>query len=312
MLTAAAAYKDIMNDQIFSVGTFVTNSKVAEWGTGKVLAMGEQDRRRVFFEFGGERLMPGGVLVAVPELVDHPLFSHLDARTDLHGARSFLQMEQAFKDAYGQGFDDPKYLEQERDYKVAAATQMAELCSKQALSDLLGREDYAGVCDRAKRIVSKANLIFPNEKMALNDALKRGASEQRLFATRLFELLYGEGAFAVRFEAFTAALEELGALKWTTATYFPFLAQPERYPFVKPSYVQEAAKAYAFDLGYTPHPNWHSYARVMTFVRYVADALERRGGLIPHDFIDVQGFIWCTLHGPTKAGKATKAKAAKV
>jgi len=298
-----AADEDTVNDSLFSVGDYVMNSKVPEWGTGKVLALGESDRRRVFFEFAGERLMPTGVLVEAAAMDDNPLFSHLDARTDLHGARSFLQMEKAFKDAYAQGFDDPKYLAGEREYKVAASALMAELCSRQALSDLLAKEDYAAVCDRAKRIVSKANLIFPNEKMALNEGFKQGAPAHRLFATRFFDVLYGDGEFGERFEAFTAALEELGALKWTTATYFSFLAHPGLYPFVKPSYVQEAAKAYAFDLGYVPRPNWRSYARIMTFVRYVGDVLKRRGELTPHDLIDVQGFIWCTLHPQGKGGK---------
>lgn len=290
-----------MTEAHLPIGAYVLNSKTAEWGTGKVLALAEQDRRRVFFEFAGERLMSAAVLVDAPEPEAHPLFSRMDARTDLGAARSFMSMEKAFTDLYEQGFEDAKYLASEREYKMAAVLQMASLCSREELSALLEKEDFAGVCERAKRMVSKTNLIFPNEKMALNDGLKRGAAEQRLFATQLFELLYGDGDMGRRFDGFAAALQELDALKWTTATYFLFLAHPDLYPFVKPTYVQTAAKAYAYELGYEARPNWRCYTRVTGFVRYVADVLARRGSMTPRDLLDVQGFIWCTLQTKPKA-----------
>ncbi len=284
-----------MSEAPFPVGSYVTNSKVPDWGTGKVLALGDQGKRQVLFEFGGVRLMPMDVLLAASAPQRHPLFSRVDARTDVRGVRSFLQLEKAFTDAFTQGFEDPAYLSSEREYKVAAAAQMAELCSSGELASLLAQGAHAEVCERAKRLVSKTNLIFPNEKMALSDGLKRGEAEQRRFATAFFDVLYGDGDFGPRFEAFAAVLEELDALKWTTATYFLFLAHPDRHPFVKPSNMQEAAKAYAFDIGYDSRPNWRSYSRMQDFVRYVAGVLERRGGMAPRDCIDVQGFIWCSL-----------------
>lgn len=293
-----------MTEAHFPVGAYVLNSKTADWGAGKVLALAEQDRRRVFFEFAGERLMSAAVLVDAPEPDAHPLFSRMDARTELGASRSFMNLEKTFMDLFSQGFEDEKYISSEREYKVAAVEQMATLCSREELSALLEKEDYAGVCERAKRMVSKTNLIFPNEKMALSDGLKRGAAEQRLFATQLYDLLYGEGDIGRRFDGFAAALQELDALKWTTATYFLFLAHPDLYPFVKPSYVQAAAKAYAYDLGYDARPSWRCYARVTEFVHYVEKALERRGSLSPRDLIDVQGFIWCTLQTKTKVAAA--------
>lgn len=284
-----------MNDTPFPVGSYATNSRAAQWGVGKVLALGEQGKRQMLFEFAGVRLMPTDVLLDAPAPEGHPLFSRIDARTDVRGVRSFLQLEKAFTDAFEQGFKDPAYLSSEREYKMAAVSQMAESCSADELASLLARGAHDEVCERAKRLASRTNLIFPNEKMALSDGLKRGEDGRRRFAAAFFELLHGQGDFGPRFEAFVAVLEELGALKWTTATYFPFLAHPDQHPFVKPSNMQEAAKAYAFDLGYEARPSWRSYSRMQDFVRYVAHMLERRGGLVPRDCIDVQGFIWCSL-----------------
>ncbi len=292
-----------MEQSDFPVGSYVNNAKLPDWGIGKVLAVCEGGKRRVFFEFGGERLMTGLTLSPAPEPERHPLLSRMDARTDLHGACAFAQLEQAFLVNFPKGFDDPGYLANERDHRVAAAQMMAESCSKEVLSDLIAHDGHDEVCERARRILSKSSLVFPNEKLALVDGLKQGVEQRRLFATGLFDVLYGESELGKRFETFVGVLEELGALKWTTATYFLSLSQPEAYPFVKPSYVQDAAKTYAFELGYSSRPSSRCYARVRKFVRYVSEVLRRRGGLAPHDLIDVQGFIWCTLHNPVASGR---------
>lgn len=112
---------------------------------------------------------------------------------------------------------------------------------------------------------------------------------------QLYSVLYGSGDEGERFESFVAALEELEACKWTTATYFLYLSDPNRYPFVKPSNISIAAKSYAFDICYTSRPNWQTYTRIIDFVHHVASLLERRATLKPRDLIDVQSFIWCAL-----------------
>ena len=142
--------------------------------------------------------------------------------------------------------------------------------------------------------MNRTNLIFRNEKMSLSDGLK-DAEDQKLFSTQLYSLLYGSGDEGERFESFVTALEELDACKQTTATYFLYLSEPNRYPFVKPSTINDAAKSYAFDISYTIYPNWVTYTRIIDFVNYVASLLERRATLKPRDLIDVQSFIWCAL-----------------
>ena len=62
-----------------------------------------------------------------------------------------------------------------------------------------------------------------------------------------------------RFERFTHALSHVDALKWTTATYFLFLARPEKFMFVKPTVTQNAAGACGYEISYKSEPNWLTY-----------------------------------------------------
>lgn len=284
-----------MGSDAMDVGSFVINPQVPDWGVGKVIEIKEKGRRQVFFEYVGVKVVEPAFLspTATPE--NHPVLKSIDNVTKLAGFRPFPDLEAFFLDKFKNGFDDTEYLEHERAYKVNASELMQSSCSKTILEELLENGRYAEVCDLAKRTMNRTNLIFRNEKMSLSDGLKE-AGDQEIFATQLYSVLYGPGDEGERFESFVAALEELEACKWTTATYFLYLSDPNRYPFVKPSNISSAAKSYAFDIGYEIRPNWQTYTRIIEFVHHVARLLERRAeNLKPRDLIDVQSFIWCSL-----------------
>lgn len=286
-----------MSQSTLLVGSYVQNLKAPDWGIGKILELGNEGKRRVLFEYSGLKTMQPLNLCAVSTPANHPLLRSISAATDLSGIKSFVDMEKDFENQFSQGgFEDPRYLKEERSYKLDAAEEMRAQCSKENLEALLQAGDFAEICERATRPVVKTNLVFLIEKFSLADALKRGPKKQELFATSFYDLLYGPGGISGRFDAFVAALEELGACKWPIATYPLFLMEPDHYPFVKPRYIKAAAKAYAFDVRYDVRPSWHSYSSIIDFVHYVAGVLQSRGKLKPHDLIDVQGFIWCTLH----------------
>ena len=90
--------------------------------------------------------------------------------------------------------------------------------------------------------------------------------------------------------AFAKVLEELGADKWTTVSYFLFILLPEKYMFVKPTVTQNAAEISAFELNYRPQLNWLTYKSVLEFSEYLQSELVE---LKPRDMIDVQSFMWC-------------------
>jgi hypothetical protein len=143
------------------------------------------------------------------------------------------------------------------------------------------------------RLVQATNLIFPNEKMSFRDGL-RSTEAKAEFAKRLCDLLSGDGVPEIRFANFCRVLEEIGASKWTVATYFLFIFAPQDHMFMKPLVTIRAAEICAFELNYKPQPNWITYSKLLIFAKYLKEELKE---LKPRDMIDVQSFIWCTGEG---------------
>jgi integrase len=191
------------------------------------------------------------------------------------------------------GFQDAKYFEWERGYKQSACEQWNEILNRRVFRALLQNGEYFEIAARAVRIESKTNLLFSFEKMALRDAVKteKGA---RAFAEGLFALLHGAGKIERKFETWCATLAALPrrqtrVLMWTTATVFPFIAQPETHIFLKPNTTRQAALSYGFDFQYVSKPNWETYALLLEF----AETIRRdQSDLRPADMIDLQSFIW--------------------
>ena len=89
-------------------------------------------------------------------------------------------------------------------------------------------------------------------------------------------------------------LDEVGAPKWTVATYFPFLLYPDRHQFIKPKNSQNAARICAFDIKYSPKLSWLTYKQMLRFSDYLKSEL---AALEPRDNIDVQSFMWAIAQG---------------
>lgn len=157
------------------------------------------------------------------------------------------------------------------------------------LNRLIASGEHSEISKRALSVVNATNLIFPNEKMDLKDGLSRvGAAEP--FARALNELLYGVSGFESRFVKFANVLEEVGAAKWTIATYFPFLAFRDQHMFLKPIVTQQAAEACDFEIHYRSDLNWDTYSALLRFCGSLRDVV---ADLSPRDMVDLQSFIWC-------------------
>lgn len=279
----------------FSEGDYVRNGRAPYWGLGKVLEPLGEGKARAFFEYAGELIVQLAALQPVAAPDDHPLLAQVDRMRNFKGFIPFPNLESFFLRQFSDGFVDPKYQIDEREYKEKASAYFHANLSREILQPLLGQGEYSKVCDFAKKAVSRTNLVHKFEVIALGDGLKRSEHHQELFATALYDLLYGETGMPGRFSAFVEALSELDACKWTTATYFLFLLDPTTHIFVKPEIFKTAAKSYGIDFGYTSRPEWNCYQRILEFVGFVAGQLAKRENLKPRDLIDVQSFIWCSL-----------------
>lgn len=274
------------------VGDRVRHPKLHdEWGPGEVLAVSADGKTTIHFALGGQKVLKGVVLeVLTGDEAAHPMLANRKTTAPRkRSMRSVASMKEAFLKLFPGGFEDPKYLAEERNYKVAAGELLAKTLGETELKALLDSDDFTEISKRAIALVSKTNLVFPNEKMDFKDALSNGDA-RRSFGAALYDVLYGEGDYRPRFEAFIALLDEIGAAKWPIATYFPFIANPKEQMFLKPDVTKRAAEACNFELNYRPELNWYTYEALLKFT---ASLEEQIAELKPRDRIDMQSFVFC-------------------
>lgn len=273
----------------------VRNPTQPSWGLGVVLDFSGSNKAKIRFRSGGEKVVDlryvSLEVVTGPDAED-PFLDLPDrpARKPRLTAKSFDSLVEGFLRLFPGGFLDPSYIDQERNYKVAAHRQVLDQLSEESLRHLLAGGYVAEVKARAMKAVDATNLVFPNEKIRLKDGLKSDEIAER-FARGLFDLLYGGGPMSYRFERYADALHQGDAAKWTIATYFLFFRFPSEQMFLKPVVTQNAADLCGFDLAYRPELNWRTYERLLAFSQNLK---ERLVSLKPRDMIDVQSFIWVT------------------
>ncbi|MBV9827680.1 MAG: hypothetical protein JO001_18765 [Alphaproteobacteria bacterium] len=183
------------------------------------------------------------------------------------------------------GFSSKKYLGQgklgERDYKLKAKRQLDE-------SLPLNRAHEAkGAGEVVLKVFQATNLLFPNEKMRLAEAL-RGPHADR-FVQGAAEFALGDRTRGIA--AMAQALRAHGADKWTTVTYLPFLWRPDAHMFLKPEVTRKFASCvgHRFQHQYSPELDERVYSGLLDLVSEARAKLE---DLTPRDNIDIQSFIW--------------------
>jgi hypothetical protein len=177
---------------------------------------------------------------------------------------------------------------QERTYKVQAGEYASKELSPEVLEGLLGRGEYAEIMQRTRRSLAKVNLVYPNELMKFGDI---PASAHKDVAERIVRLVTAGDRTPAVLEDLAAVLKPHDAAKWTIVSLLPFLLHPERWPFVKPTFIQRAEKALHIDVEYEPRPNARTYELIRDLYAQVFSLLAQRGQA-PRDFIDVQTFLW--------------------
>lgn len=275
-------------------GSRIRHPKLPAWGLGEVLEDSNGESVKAFFVNEGEKTLL--LKFVQPELVpeaeaSHPVLDNLKISSDPKAIKyqSLPKSIEYFLSEFPGGFHGDRFNDEERGYKIEAHNLGRELLGQTQLADLVNSERYDEICKRALKVANKTNLIFPNEKMALKDGLVHIDSQEK-FAKLLQSFLYGDMEVSTRFSDFAKHLENIGAAKWTTVSYFPFILRPDEFMFVKPMITQHIASLCGYELNYKPQLNWLTYQSVLNFSQYLEEELSE---LKPRDMIDVQSFMWC-------------------
>lgn len=237
------------------------------------------------------------------------------ARAQAPVLASFDVQVARFAELYPGGFSGERYIKEERGSAGEASDATAkkskgqrsqaialakDLVSQQILDKKLADSAFAEVIANVKALHKGAGgLLHP-----LGDIIPFGKlpeAEERAVAEASRELLYGQGAFDVRFDKLVAALAKANLGTWPLVTFLSALVYPNEHVFVKPSYFEKQAALIGFDLRYERVPSAAAYARMKALVEEVSKRLVAKGQT-PRDHLDVYTFIWKT-HSPDKKGK---------
>ncbi len=205
----------------------------------------------------------------------------------------FNHLVTCFTRCFPEGFEGRDFDDKERGYKEHARDVLKDKLGKSAFEKLLRGGHYQEVCEIAKHILRSTNLVYPIEKAKLVDGIENIANQER-FANALYDLLHGSAEMEQRYTKFCDLLSEMGANKWTIATYYQFLASDGKWMFMKPSIMKRMADSLKVALNYKAEPNWLTYSKLQELADRVELELQNRG-LKPHSRIDVQGFIWASI-----------------
>jgi hypothetical protein len=281
-------------------------------GMGKVVAL-EANAVHVFFPDGEKRFAAKLRLpLARPFLRTEGVESNtwleglssfvLDPETGRYGlAATWITHDQAiaqFLAAQPGGFAAPKEGAARRASRAAswraAHEAWADAFGRGQGERLLAAEDVPELVRRALGVERLVRTLHPDpERDALKEALVDPAASHAFFGA-LLELLAVPAPPRARFDKLfsaAAALPGAPSSRWPIATLFPFLAQPERHPFLRRKWTCEAAERLGCDLRYHETPGWTTYAALR---KLSTQLLERLRAIGARDFIDVEAFLYVT------------------
>lgn len=280
----------------WSVGDRVKYPRMQDkWGKGEVRVVSPDGKLTIYFAMGGERRLARDAELekldgedARDETLDAVRPRKNKAKTASGLTPSIELLKSDFIRRFPRGFEDPEFLERERDYKVDAHERLKETLGRAAMKTMIHDGQHEELRARARSVIAKTNIIDHHETIGL-DKSTRQAKNAEVYARGLFDVLYGTDDFKTRFERFMEVLTRLDGSTWTVATYFPFIAFPAEHMFLKPVATQYVARACGFELNYRPEPNWLTYESLLRLVDVLKDKL---ADLNPKDNIDLQSFIW--------------------
>jgi len=191
------------------------------------------------------------------------------------------------------GFDDPRFVHDEIEYKQSSIERARTLLSESALRELFGNGDYDEIVKRLETIGRDNNLLWYRVPQHGDlSILYQSGFNKPTFCEALIDLLYGSGASPERLGRYVDYVADADLPnKWTFPTYFLFVCYPENDIFIKPN-------SYRWFIDFIGLRHAHAYRGVPTASAYAAfkNACEEiKRAFVKydvHDMVDIQSLIW--------------------
>jgi hypothetical protein len=226
-----------------------------------------------------------------PPKTDKSLKVKKASRRAIAASLPFEEAYKRFLATYPKGFEDPAYLEKERDYKARALAQWNQYFSASALAELKSSGDSAAVAHAFGEVFNVIALMhIPGEWIPFHNALK--SSPAAIALAEVYAEVVGAGCFTEdSFRKTLMAFEAIGISKpkWTVFSYWPYVATTRGFPFIKPTLIKAAAAGLGVALNYEPAANWLTYSQARGLYEELWGKLQPLGA---RDWVDVQTFLW--------------------
>jgi 5-methylcytosine-specific restriction protein B len=189
------------------------------------------------------------------------------------------------------GFDDPRFLEEEIEYKKETSKLARDLLSEKEFQRLLENGEYDEIIQRLDTVGQDNNLLWRSVPTSGDlNILYQEDLDKEAFVKAIFQLLHGNKTPKELLQTYSDFIKQHDwPNKWTFPTYFRFLLHPKTDFFVKP----RATKWYLDTLGSNiklgSDPQEDVYREIIQKTSELKEQLEEYG---PEDMIDIQSLLW--------------------
>ncbi|UCH29803.1 MAG: hypothetical protein JSV06_01920 [Myxococcales bacterium] len=214
---------------------------------------------------------------------------------------TFEQQVAYFMKLYPVGFEDEAYIKAERGepsakgyekLKEAALERAEDLLTKKNLQEMIDSGNYEEFHQMIYELLTSTKST--TQKAEATRFKNMSEDMRETFAQSVYELLYGERTYPIRFDSLVAALDIEGGATWPLSTLLPALVYPADHVFVKPTFFKKQALILDIDPKYDTTPNATTYEQFNQAAKKTMELLQEAGQR-PRDLWDVHVFICKTL-----------------
>lgn len=220
------------------------------------------------------------------------------------------QQLERFSSHFPKGFEDEKYIDQERGGhgsrkigRQGVVDLARESLASAALRDnVMLKLKGIGTANLYKKLIHKGKTLFANEEIdSFSLFAKTPPNEQRL-CEALVDMLHGQGPVGPRLEALTTALP-VDLRTWRLCSFPGAFFHPETLLYVDPEVTFRQAHIVGIPVSFQSTVSGATYEQLLAMARKLSEELHG-AGLKPRDLIDVHLFTAHTLRAePVKKKK---------